>query len=83
MRIPIPLLFFPDDAEHTQVGMPAPLHIPAMPARKASYVERYPPRLDVPATIEIVPDDDDTVIAETPPARTVGLLSDLHRGAAK
>lgn len=66
MKIPLPLLFFPDDTEHTQVGMPAPMHLPAAPARKASYVERYPPQLDAPITIEIVPDDDDTVIAEVP-----------------
>jgi hypothetical protein len=65
VKIPLPLLFFPDDTEHTQVGMPAPMHLPAPPARKASYAERYPPRLDAPVTIELVPVDD-TVIVEVP-----------------
>jgi hypothetical protein len=84
VRIPIPLLFFPDETEHTHVGMPAPLHLPAAPARKASYVERYPPCLDTPVVVELVPCvEDETVVVDTPLARTIGLLSDLRRGVAK
>lgn len=69
MKIPLPLLFFPDETEHTHVGMPAPLHIPAQPARKASYVERYPPGIEPPLAVVLVhvDEDEDTVIAEVSP----------------
>lgn len=43
----------------TMVGMPAPMHLPA---RRRTYADKYPPQIDEPVEILIVPDDD-TVIA--------------------
>jgi len=50
---PPPLPFFTDENVSTMIGMPAPLHLPGVRARR-SYVERYPPQIDEPVVIELV-----------------------------
>lgn len=59
MRIPVLRDYEPDTEVveprvHTMVGIPAPAHLPA-PRVGERYALRYPPKIDDPVIVEIVP----------------------------
>jgi hypothetical protein len=59
MRIPVLRDYEPDTEVvearvHTMVGLPAPAHLPG-PRVGDRYRQRYPPKIDDPVILEIVP----------------------------